>query len=501
MPPKNLKRLAPVVPPKVDLLAMSSSKGPKRRDRAPSPPPKVPLVPPPPKSPPADLAVLQQQMAQFQAFMLSTQSMAVNKPVTSLPSGVANLPGPLTVQSENSSGPRKKVKKSSKSKKGPRSESEQSKTVVKKPVTVASSSGSESSGPKSESEGEGSGSERSGSSSGVSSWTSDSSRNGRGKKRRHHRHLKLFKSRPMKKSDADAVAAAMLKWDAGVTPVGYGAMSLFQGVVAHLEKMNPSKGAKRRKLGTLEHLQLHTGSELASTSLPEKFAGYVLEMVPVKVCRRLLRDSRVNLSLDHYWERNKGIFVTPDAVCRAGGIDNKRRLASFAGSGFELIELHSTIAMVMSIADPVHGLALQALTRVLAKLLAAGYSAPVVIRYASTIHAELALDAARKTTYGKCFSIDLPTLAICNVEPLATVPVLPPSTPRLVVAPSGLESPGTTPKSNGPCYAFNSRDGCPKGLGCGFQHHYRFCKLTSHGKDNCPTASRDHRRTYDRGRR
>ena len=500
MPPKNLKRLAPVVPPKVNPNAVSSSKGPKRRDRVPSPPPKVPLAPPPPKSPPTDLAILQQQMVQFQAFMLSTQSKET-KPATPPPSGVANLPPPLTGQSNTSSGSRKKIKKSSKSKKGTKEDSEQPKIAVKKAVTIASSSGSESSGSGSGDEGEDSDSEVSDTSSGVSSKSSDSSRNGRSKKRRHHRHLKLFKSRPMKKPDADAVAAAMLKWDAGVTPVGYGAMSLFQGVVTHLEKMNPSKSAKKRKLGTLEHLQLHTGSELASTSLPEKFAGYVLEMVPVKVCRRLLRDSRVNLSLDHYWEKNKGIFVTPDAVCRAGGIDNKRRLASFAGSGFELIELHSTIAMVMSIADPVHGLALQALTRVLAKLLAAGYSAPVAIRYASTIHAELALDAARKTTYGKCFSIDLPTLAICNAEPLAAVPVLPPSTPRSVVAPSGLESPGTITKSNAPCYAYNSRDGCSKGLGCLFQHHCRFCKLTGHGKDNCPTASRDHRRTHDRGRR
>ena len=500
MPPKNPKRLAPVVPPKVNPNAMSSSKGPKRRDRAPSPPPKPPLVPPPPKSPPVDLAVLQQQMGQFQAFMLLTQSKAAEL-VTGLPSGVAALPAPLTGQRDSSSGSKKKVKKSPKSKKGPKSESEQSKTVVVRPVSIASSSGSESSGSESESEGDGSGSEKSGSSSGVSSRSSDSSRNGRGKKRRHRRNLKLFKSRPMKKPDAGALAAAMLKWDAGVTLVGYGAMSLFQGVVTHLDRMNPSKNAKKRKLGTLEHLQLHTGSELASTSLPEKFAGYVLEMVPVKIVRRLCRDSRVNLSLDHYWEKNKGNFVTPDAVCRAGGIDAKRRLATFAGSGFELIELHSTIAMVMSIVDPVHGLALQALTRVLSKLLAAGYSAPVAIRYASTIHAELALDAARKSTYGKCFSIDLPTLAVCNVEPSTPAPVLPPSTPRLVVTPIGMEVPAPTAKSGGACYAFNSRDGCSKGQGCGFQHHCRLCKSVSHGKDSCPTGSRDHRRTYDRGRR
>ena len=292
----------------------------------------------------------------------------------------------------------------------------------------------------------------------------------------------------------------MLEWDAGVTVVGHGAMLLFQGVVSQLEKVTPSKKSKRHKLGTLERLQLHTGSEAASLSLPEKFAGYVMEMVPVKLLRRLRRDSRVTLSPDHYWEKNKGNFVAPDAVCRAGALDQKRRLATFAGSGFEVMELHSTIAMVMSIVDPVHGLALQALTRVLAKLLAAGYSAVVTIRYASTIHAELALDSARKTTYGKCFNIDLPTLASCSVELATPVQVPTPPPPRVLAAPLGLEVARTPEKSRGACFAYNSRDGCSKGPNCGFQHHCAICKTPGHGKGNCPTASRE-QRPYDRERR
>ena len=133
--------------------------------------------------------------------------------------------------------------------------------------------------------------------------------------------------------------------------------------------------------------------------------------------------SRVTLSLDHYWEKNKEKYVAPDAVCSSGAAGNSRRLATFAGSAFELIELHSTIAMVMSIVDPVHGLAMQALTRVLAKMLAAGYSKAVTTRYASTIHAELSLESARATTYGKCFNIDLPTVASCNSEVAAPAQV------------------------------------------------------------------------------
>jgi len=503
MPPKNLKRLAKgkkavVVlkvpePPKVPKVV--PKRGGRRGDGLQSPPPGAPLVPPP-KSPPVDLTTSQQLMEQFQAFMRATQDKAPGKSDALIPLGVAPLPPPLVDQSTVSSGSKKK--KSSKSKKGPKGDPKKGKAGAKKVVEIPSSSGSESSGTEGGDESESSESE-SVSSVGKSSSSSDSSRGSRSKKRRHHR-IKLFKSRKMKAPDANALATAMLDWDAGVTLVGHSAMLLFQGVVAQLEKVTPSPHAKKHKLSTLERLQLHTGSETPSSSLPEKFAGYVMEMVPVKLLRRLLRNSRAILSLDHYWEKNKGNFVAHDAVCKADAVDNKRRLATFTGSGFDLIELHSTIAMVMSIVDPVHGLALQALTRVLAKLLAAGYSAPVAIRYASTIHAELALDAARKSTYGKCFSIDLPTLANCNTEPSASTLGLPSPAPRTAAAPPRLEAAGTPDKSRGACYAYNSRDGCSKGPECHFSHHCGLCKSTNHGKGHCPSASRDHR-SHERERR
>lgn len=501
MPPKNLKRLAPaVIVPKAPVVPKVPAPPGRRGRGIPAPP--TPVAPPgggapqpPPVVPVVDLTALQQQMGQFQAFMQATQAGARIKAI--VPLGVALLPPPLGDQPNVSSGSKKKDKKSKKPKKGSSESPKKSKADPKKVIEVLSRSGSESS--ESESGVEGDLSESDGvSSSDESSSDSVSSRESHGKLRRR-RHLSLFKSRAMKLLDANALAAAMLKWDAGVTLVGHGAMLLFQGVVSQLEKVTSSKRSKKRKLGTLERLELHTGSETTAVSLPEKFAGYVMEMVPVKLLRRLMRDSRVTLSLDHYWEKNKGNFVAPDAVCRAGPLDQKRRLASFSGTGFELIELHSTIAMVMSIVDPVHGLALQALTRVLAKVLSSGYSAAVAIRYASTIHAELALDSARKTTYGKCFNIDIPTLVNCSTEPSPSAQIPPPS-PRVAAALPGADVARTPVKSRGACYAYNSRDGCVKGTDCGFQHHCGLCKVPGHGRGNCPSAPRD-RRHYDKERR
>ena len=57
-------------------------------------------------------------------------------------------------------------------------------------------------------------------------------------------------------------------------------------------------------------------------------------------------------------------------------------------------------------------------------MLTAGYSTAVTTRYATTIYAELSLDSARVLTYGKCFKLDLPTVASCNIYGSVLVPTL-----------------------------------------------------------------------------